>query len=100
MNTPTDTVPDRPLAPCPHLSSDGIACRKTLYRASNGEDWDHAGGHWFASDQTQAKLDRGHYDAGALLAGLPVAVHMPEDCPGPEECLNARLDGLGNGGRP
>lgn len=64
---------------CPK-TSDGLLCQKPLYHANNGEFWDHAGGHIFATPETMESLDTMHYDAGALLSGLPVTMHKPEDC--------------------
>lgn len=95
----SDQTPDRPAASCP-AEAEGKPCQKYLYRASNGEDWDHAGGHWFATDATHDRIARGHFDAGALLAGEPVTIHMPEECPGPERCMTARVNNIGIGTRP
>lgn len=45
-------------------------CVKPMYEASNGEVWDHAGGHFYASDEQAERLASGDYDASAVLANL------------------------------
>ena len=65
---------------CLAVNEDGLVCKKKLYHAQNGEWWDHAGGHMFASDKTWKTLTEDHVDATALLSGLPASSHSPEDC--------------------
>jgi hypothetical protein len=65
--------------PCPVPSPTGLPCVKHIpvgWTADEG----HGGGHFWMSDKVAALLDGGHYDASALLAGLPATVHAPEDC--------------------
>lgn len=72
---------------CAARSESGLPCQKRLYDARNGETWEHAGGHMFASDEVWANLDTRHYDATALLSGLPASSHEPADCPGWPFCF-------------
>lgn len=66
---------------CGSVSPDsGLTCQKTLYKASNGEYWDHPGGHFYSTPEIMSKLSSEHYDATSLLAGEPVAFHKPEEC--------------------
>ena len=71
---------------CPAVDHEGLPCRKKLHHAQNGEYWDHAGGHFFASAEALRTFNEKHYDAGALLAGLPVVPHDAADCPGTGAC--------------
>jgi hypothetical protein len=65
---------------CPS-TSDNLTCSKPLYHATNGEYWDHAGGHIFTTPEINEALNTMHYDAGALLSGQPVEMlHKAEDC--------------------
>lgn len=65
--------------PCPVASPDGLPCTKTIVRGWTAEEG-HGGGHFWISAKGKAVLDGGHYDATALISGLPAKVHQPEDC--------------------
>lgn len=67
--------------PCPIPSPDGLPCTKTIEVGWTVEEG-HGGGHFWASLETVAILDGGHYDARAALSGQPFAGHRPENCPG------------------
>lgn len=82
--------------PCPVPSPDGLPCAKTIHPGWTVEEG-HGGGHFWASPETVAILDGGHYDErnSILKADLVVnggrlqktiwkvfAGHRPEDCPG------------------
>lgn len=64
--------------PCPVQSPTGLPCSKRIpaWTADKGR----AGGYFWASAETLAILDGGHYDASAALAGRPFEEHLPEDC--------------------
>ncbi len=66
-----------PLQACPIPSPDGLPCQKTIPFGWPVEDG-HGGGHWWASPETAAIFDGGHYDARALLSGQPANYHAPE----------------------
>lgn len=42
-------------------------CVKPLYEASNGEFWDHAGGHFWMTDEARHKMDSGEVDGMDIL---------------------------------
>lgn len=67
---------------CQAVNENGLACKKKLYHAQNGEYWEHPGGHLFASDVTWKSLNEDHYDAEAILSGRPAGHHSPDDCDG------------------
>lgn len=74
--------------PCPVPHPDGgliKPCRKRIPKGWTAEEG-HGGGHMWMSAETEAVLDCGHYDATALLAGLPASTHAPEDCGPPCPC--------------
>jgi len=65
--------------PCPVPSPGGLPCVKRIPRGwTAGEG--HGGGHFWMSAETEQALERGHYDATAVLAGQPFTIHQPEDC--------------------
>lgn len=64
---------------CPE-SHNGQPCQKKIPEGWH-ENEGHPGGHWFQDAASYALLDRGHYDARALVAGEDAAIHAPEDCP-------------------
>lgn len=68
-----------PAGRCPATTDTGIPCQKGTIRLSNGV-WDHAGGHWFMSDDTTACLDADHFDPANVLALTPL-VHRDVPCP-------------------
>lgn len=65
---------------CSKVNDDGLPCQKMLHHAQNGEYWDHAGGHMYASNETMNNIRTMHVDATALLSGQPAGSHKPEDC--------------------
>ena len=65
---------------CLVVSDNGLACKKNLHHASNGEWWEHAGGHIFASEKTWDIINEEHVDATALLSGATANHHAAEDC--------------------
>lgn len=46
--------------------NDKHRCVKPLYNARNGEFWDHAGGHFWMTDENRAKMDSGEVLAAHL----------------------------------
>jgi hypothetical protein len=82
MSTGPDTTPTGSYgaAPtdeltCSATSEDGrLRCIKPLYRARNGEVWEHGGGHFFTTAAGARRLARGDYDAQIVLASLRRAV--------------------------
>lgn len=71
---------------CSAVNDAGLPCQKPMYHARNGEHWDHAGGHVYATSRTMEALATMHYDAGALLAGEKVTMHTAEECTGEGFC--------------
>lgn len=65
---------------CTSVSDNGLPCQKANFLSSSGEYMEHPGGHFFASDEGWKALNEMHYDAGALLRGIPTAFHSPEEC--------------------
>lgn len=55
--------------PCPEPSPTGLPCSKKIPAGWTAEEG-HSGGHFWASAETLAVFDGGHYDASAALAGL------------------------------
>lgn len=45
-------------------------CVKPMYRAQNGEVWDHAGGHMYATEAQAEALRTGNYDATEWLRSM------------------------------
>lgn len=76
---------------CEAVSDTGLPCQKKLYHARNGEYWEHAGGHIFASAGTWKSLQEDHYDNTALLSMQPAAHHKADDCDGSYEYCNWRF---------
>lgn len=70
---------------CPVPSESGLPCVKRIPKGWTA-DMGHGGGHYWIHPDTQQAMERGHYDATAVLAGQPFTIHQPEDCPGPPEC--------------
>lgn len=70
MAEPSSEVPRDELT-CPATYDDGRQrCVKPMYRARNGEVWEHGGGHFFASEEGARRLASGDYDATVLLSLL------------------------------
>lgn len=67
---------------CP-AAVDGLVCRKHIPAGWTADDG-HSGGHVFASDQTWEILQRGHFDATALISGAQTEAHLPERCSTPD----------------
>lgn len=72
-------------------NSANMFCMKSNYLLDTGEYIEHAGGHFFVTQQGKEhceKVANGliHEDAGALLAGLPAEWHYVEDCNGQRYC--------------
>lgn len=72
------TIEDQRLCGEPSPWTEGSSCIKRLRLGE--EPGDHAGGHMFADEGGRKVLESGHYDATALLSGLPASWHEPEKC--------------------
>jgi hypothetical protein len=66
--------------PCPVRGPEsGLSCTKKIPNGWTADEG-HGGGHFWISDRWSAILDGGHYDAKALISGLPADGHLPEEC--------------------
>lgn len=71
-----------------YVEDDGreFKCRKKNYWSDKDQRfWEHAGGHWYMTDESsdkwvQQNREGWHFDATALLSLQPAASHSPEDC--------------------
>lgn len=80
----TETNVDAP--DCTQVNDNGLRCIRKLYKATNGEFWDHPGGHMFASPEAKNIILNEHVDATAFWAGTPMKHHSPEECDGEGYC--------------
>lgn len=71
---------------CEEINSDGLKCLRKQYKAQNGEFWEHAGGHIFASPEAKKVFFEDHIDAKAFFEGTPIKHHSPEECTGEGYC--------------
>jgi hypothetical protein len=73
--------PLRPLQACPipNPGNPEHRCVKPIPMGWGPEEG-HGGGHVWMSPRQEEILDRGHFDARALLSGEPTKVHLSEEC--------------------